>query len=344
MTSEILCVAEQELEQVVVQKFRSVGTSEESLQAATHAMMHASLAGVDSHGVRLVTHYVRMLEGGRLNKSPNLTVEEKGPASAMVDGDDGLGHYAAYRAMEVACDLAQQTGMAGVGVRRSSHFGAAGAFALAAAERGMIGFATTNTDSIVPLFGGAKPFHGTNPLALAAPVAGGRPWLLDMATSSIPMNRVLLYRSLDAPLPTGVAADAEGNATTDPHKASMVLPLGGEHYGYKGAALASVATLLSSVLTGTTLDFDLIAMVGETDTATPRNLGHFVFAIDPAFFAGREVFATGMMRYLDAIGTAPAREGQTPQSAGEREWREIERRKAEGIPIDMDTARFLGFA
>src|SRR5690606_8795991 len=158
--------------------------------------------------VRLTQHYCRMLVGGRLNKNPRLTIDQRGPSSATVDGDDGLGHYAAYRAMELACELAQETGLAGVGVRRSSHLGAAGAYALAGAERGFIGFATTNTDSMVPLFGGAAAFHGTNPLAFAAPIPGQKPWLLDMATSSIPMNRVFLHQSLDKDLPTGVAADS----------------------------------------------------------------------------------------------------------------------------------------
>ena len=79
-----------------------------------------------------------------------------------------------------------------------------------------IAFATTNTDSMVALFDGAQRFHGTNPLAFAAPVPGQKPWLLDMATSSIPMNRVLLHQSLDKPLPAGVAANAQGLPVTDP--------------------------------------------------------------------------------------------------------------------------------
>jgi ureidoglycolate dehydrogenase (NAD+) len=119
-------------------------------------MMHASLHGVDSHGVRLTEHYCRMLGGGRLNRDPQLHVDRRATASAVVDGDDGLGHYVAYKAMEVACELASTTGIAAVGIRRSSHLGAAGAYALAAAEAGFIGFATTNTDSMVALFDGAR--------------------------------------------------------------------------------------------------------------------------------------------------------------------------------------------
>lgn len=342
--SAVLKVPEAIVEERVVTALRKVGTSEPSLAAATRAMLHASRVGVDSHGVRLTEHYCRMLEGGRLNKMPNLTVERRAAASAIVDGDDGLGHYAAYKAMEVACELARETGIAAVGVRRSSHLGAAGAYALAGAEQGCIGFATTNTDSMVALFDGAQRFHGTNPLAFAAPVPGEKPWLLDMATSSIPMNRVNLYRSLGQPLPPGVAANAEGASVTDPDDVAMLLPLGGTEYGYKGAALAGVATLLSAVLMGTTLDGDFIPMFGTPDISTPRNMGHFFLAIDPTAFGGTSAFEAGMLRYLAALRNAPAREGASTMAPGDREWQEEERRKREGIPIDNDTARFLGLA
>lgn len=335
-------VPEALIEERVTAAFRKIGTSEGSLAAATRAMLHASRLGIDSHGVRLTGHYCRMLEGGRLNKSPNLTVDLRAAACAVVDGDDGLGHYAAYRAMDLACDLAKDTGIAAVGVRRSSHLGAAGAYSIAGAERGFIGFATTNTDSMVALFDGAQRFHGTNPLAFAAPVPGQKPWLLDMATSSIPMNRVHLYRSLGQQLPPGVAADHEGAPVTDPDEVAMLLPLGGTEYGYKGAALAGVATLFSAILMGTTLDTDFIPMFGSPDISTPRNMGHFFLAIDPTRFCCLSSFETGMLRYLEALRTAPAREGAATMAPGDREWREEERRKREGIPIDMETARFLG--
>jgi len=326
----------------VVGALRSSGASDASLQAAVRAMMHASRVGVDSHGVRLTQHYCNMLAGGRLNKNPELRVERRGKASAVVDGDDGLGHYAAYRAMEVAVEMARETGIAAAGVKRSSHLGAAGAYALAGAEAGCIGFATTNTDSMVALFDGAQRFHGTNPLAFAAPVPGQKPWLVDMATSSIPMNRVLLNRSLGKDLPPGIAANAAGDPVTDPNEVDMLLPLGGVDYGYKGAALAGVATLLSAVLMGTTLDTDFIPMYDAANISTPRNMGHFFIAIDPEHFAGADGFGAGMLRYLHALRTAPARAGGQPMAPGDREWAVAEERAANGIPIDPDTARFLG--
>ena len=332
------------LEQRVLDALTEAGASTASAAAAVRALMHASRVGVDSHGVRLVEHYCRMLAGGRINKNPQLQVRRTAASSAMLDGDDGLGHYAAYHAVETGIAMARETGVAAIGIEHSSHLGAAGAYAVAGAEQGFITFATTNTDAMVALFDGAQRFHGTNPLAFAAPVPGARPWLLDMATSSIPMNRVLLHRSLGVELPPGVAADAKGVSITDPAQVEMLLPLGGEAYGYKGAGLAGVATLFSALLTGTTLDPDFIPMYGTENVHEPRNMGHFVLVIDPGKFIGGALFGQAIARYLMSLRDAPARPGgSAPMAPGDREWAEAERRNQEGIPIDPDTARFLRF-
>ena len=331
------------LESKVAAALRQAGASEGSLGAAVRAMLHASMVGVDSHGVRLTEHYCQMLAGGRLNKNPQLSVDIRAAGSAMVHGDDGLGHYAAYKAVEVGIDLAQKAGVGAVGISHSSHLGAAGAYALAGAEQGYVTFATTNTDSMVALFDGAARFHGTNPLAFAAPVPDSKPWLLDMATSSIPMNRVLLHRSLGLELPEGVAADAHGVATTDPDRADMLLPLGGADYGYKGAALAGVATLFSALLTGTTLDSDFIPMYGGDDISTPRNMGHFVLVVDPDKFVGRDMFGMMITRYLSSLRAAPVRPGgERVMAPGDREWETVAQREEQGVPVDPDTERFLG--
>lgn len=321
----------------------SAGASPASAASTVRALMHASRLGVDSHGARLVEHYCTVLRSGRINGNPDLKVKRSGAAAATVDGDDGLGHHAAYRAMEEAVDLAREAGVGAVGVVRSSHYGAAGAYARAGAEAGMFAFTTTNADSAVALFGGSAAFHGTNPLAFAAPSGGDRPWLIDMATSSIPFNRVFLYRSLGVTLPEGVAADAAGAPTRDPHAAAMLLPFGGPDFGFKGAALAGVATVLSAVLQGAVPDHAMIRMAGGDDMTTPRGMGHFMLAVDPAFFGGREVFLAGMRDYLAALRDATPRPGETVMAPGDREWQVEAERDRDGIPLDPDTAAFLGF-
>jgi len=325
----------------VTAALRDAGADAASAEAATKAMMHASLIGVDSHGVRLTSHYCQALRGGRVNGTPNMTVRRTGPGTAMIDADDALGHRASYRAIEVACDMAAEGGMGAVGVMRSSHYGAAGAYALAGAERGFFTFSTTNADSLVGVYDGAASFHGTNPLAFAAPLRDARPWLFDMATSSIPLNRVYLFRSLDRMLPENVAADEHGRPVIDPHAVRMLLPLGGA-FGFKGAGLAGVATILAAAFTGGALDHEMLSMTRSPDWTKPRNLGHFFFAIDPDRFVGRAAYEDAMRSYLDALRNVPQSGEGAVMAPGDREWAVAERRGREGIPVDAETARFLG--
>ncbi|MGF1553707.1 MAG: Ldh family oxidoreductase [Paracoccaceae bacterium] len=313
------------------------GADEATSEAATRAMLHGTRHGVDSHGVRLLDHYATAMTGGRVNPRPRILVGEgAGGAVASLDADDGHGALAAYRAMEEAVARARTFGIGAVGIRRSSHFAPAGAYALAAAEAGCVGLAVCNSDSFVRLHDGAARFHGTNPIAAAVPVEGGRPWLLDMATSAVPYNRVQLYRSLGMPVPPAAASDAEGRDTEDAALAEMLAPLGGA-FGFKGAGLGGLVAILRAVLTGARLDPDIAPMAGP-DFATPRDVGAFVLALRPDAFVTAETMRAAMRRYLDLLRASPAREGARVMAPGDREWAEAERREREGVTLDPETA------
>jgi LDH2 family malate/lactate/ureidoglycolate dehydrogenase len=165
---------------------------------------------------------------------------------------------------------------------------------------------------------------------------------MELATSSIPFNRVALAQARGTALPAGVAADANGAPTTDPAQAAMLLPLGGELFGYKGAGLAGLATLLSAILTGGTLDHEMIAMFRTDDFKTPRNLGHLCVAIDPDRFVGRAAYEAAITRDLAGLRAVPARAGERTLAPGDREWETAAARARTGIPVDLDTAKFLG--
>lgn len=342
--ADLVYVAAHELNDRSFAALRDAGADDASARAATRAMMHASSLGVDSHGIRLLPHYARALRGGRVNGSPQMQSRRTAAGTAVFDADDGLGHAAAYGAMDLACRLAKETGVAAVGVIRSSHYGAAGAYALAGAEAGLIAISMSNADAVVGLHGGAQRFHGTNPLAVAAPAPDQRPWLLDMATSSVPLNRVLLYKALGRSLPENVAADQSGHPTWDPAAVEMLMPLGGADFGFKGAALAGMVTLLSAILTGSSLDHLMIRM-GETDDfRTPRHVGHFCIAIDPDRFVGRDLYNEAIARYLRDLRASAAQEGRGVMAPGDREWEVEAERRTTGIPVDPETAAFLGLA
>jgi LDH2 family malate/lactate/ureidoglycolate dehydrogenase len=312
------------------------GADMATAEAATRAMMHGSRLGVDSHGVRLLGHYVTVLGRGRVNPRPEMKLVGEVGAVASLDADHGHGALAAETAMHHAIRLAGRTGIGAVGIRNSSHFGPAGAYAVIAAAAGQIGIAMCNSDSFVRLHDGAARFHGTNPIACAVPVAGGRPWLLDMATSAIPYNRIQLYRSLGRKLPPEVASAAGGEDTDEPSAVEMLAPLGGA-FGFKGAGLAGLAEIFSAILTGMKLSPEIAPMAGP-DLETPRSLGAFVMALRPEAFVDRETFHDGMRRYLTALRGSPARAGARVMAPGDREWAEADRREAEGIPIDPQTA------
>jgi ureidoglycolate dehydrogenase (NAD+) len=319
----------------------ALDVSEASADAATRAMLHASMHGVDSHGFRLTGVYCKMIRSGQVNPRPELKVVRTGRASMLIDADNGLGHYPSYAGIENACEMARELGVGMVGVFGSSHNGAAGTYALAGAERGYFAFSSTNADAIVALHGSTRPFHGTNPIAAAAPVPGQQPWLLDMATSSIPLNRVFLYRVLGRELSAETAADEFGAPTRDPAAADMLLPVGGAEFGFKGAGLGGLMTILCAAMTGAMLD-PFMPQMSRTETSEHRNCGHFFLAIDPGQFIGREAFGNAMQTYLSALRATPAKEGEAVMAPGDREWAVAAERRVAGIPIDPETAALLG--
>lgn len=308
------------LAQLVLQ---AAGADETSAKAASRAMLHASLHGVDSHGIRLLPWYAESLRSGVTNGSSTIAVSYPRRATAVVDAGGGMGHIASYRAMNEACALARECGVGLCLVIHSSHFGAAGAYALAAAQAGFIGFVTSNCKALVVPHGGSKPIHGTNPIALAAPNPGSEPFLLDMATSSIPWNRVLGFRTVGQTLPAGVAVDETGTFTTDPHVARALAPAGGQDFGFKGAGLAGLAEVLSAVLTGMRL-----ATQQPDDQGCDSELGHFVLAVDPALLMTLEAFGFRLQAYLDGFARQPG-----THAAGGPEWQRRDQRLINGIPI-----------
>ena len=318
------------------QVFQNAGVDTLSSDAATRAMLHGSIHGVDSHGIRLLAHYVKAFQGGRLNKRPKVTIIQERSGTAVLDADNAHGAVGAFAAIEHAIGNAKAAGIAAVAIQTTSHFGPAGAFSKAAADAGMIALVFGNSDSFVRLFDGAEPFHGTNPISVAVPSGQDDPWLLDMATSSVPFNRVELHRSLQRDLAKGVASDSDGRDTTDPFSAEMLAPVGGSDFGFKGAALGGVAEIFSAVLTGMKLSPDIAPMVGP-DFLHAREMGAFVIVMDPVAFVAAPLIEAGMTRYLSLLRGSKPRAGQRVMAPGDREWARAAQRQVQGIPLDPVT-------
>jgi ureidoglycolate dehydrogenase (NAD+) len=214
-------------------------------------------------------------------------------------------------------------------VRRSGHYGAAAFYAMRAAEAGLVGMSMTNTEPLVIPYGGVDPALGTNPIALAAPSAGGRIFNLDMATSQVAINRIFNARDEGRSIPEGWGVDERGEPTTDPALVKSAGPLG----GYKGYGLALMVEVLCGVLAGAGVREGVGDLYGG-ETA-PQDTGHFHLAIDPERTVGRDRFAAvleGLLGELRAIPPGPGfDEVLVPGDPEERARAERER---SGVPVE----------
>src|SRR5262250_1699330 len=84
-------------------------------------MCEADLTGADAHGIFRLPQYVKRLRAGGIKAQPNIKVERTAAATALVDGDNGMGHLVMARAAETAIELARDAGIGWVGVRGSNH-------------------------------------------------------------------------------------------------------------------------------------------------------------------------------------------------------------------------------
>ena len=304
-----------------------VGVPPPEARLVGESLVQTSAWGVDSHGVLRLTHYLNRMTIGSISPVAAPLVMRTGPVTAQVHGQDGLGIVHATLAMEVAIEMARESGVGVVGVGHSSHCGAVGLYTRLAAKEHLVGIAMTHSSSVVVPHGGRDKYFGTNPVSIAFPRANGEPVCLDMATSQVAWNKVLNARIEDEALDEGIAVDAEGKPTTDPHRARAGVPLGGPVYGYKGYGLALMIDLLCGAMNGMTYGRHINSMYEELDR--PRKIGHLMIAIDPQRFAGAatlEATVDAMVKDLKAQGDI--------LFPGEPELIEQERRRLAGIPVD----------
>jgi ureidoglycolate dehydrogenase (NAD+) len=311
---------------------RKLGMAGDDATLLATSLVQTSLWGIDSHGIARLTHYLDRISHGSIKACPAPSVQRSGPCSAQMDGDQGQGIVIAHRANRLAMDIARENGVAVVGVSNSSHCGAIGLYTREAAREGLVGLAFTHADSIAAPHGGERPFFGTNPIAIAFPRAGGEPACLDMATTSIPWNRVMNARREGHALPPDVAIDAEGRRTTDANAAVAVTPLGGEHYGHKGYAMALMVDLLCGPLLGNPYGPHIPPMFG--DLAAPRRIGALFIVIDPGRFAGGATLAAAVETMARELAAEPG----SPRVPGDPELDRQAQRLRDGIPVEPGLA------
>ena len=345
MSENTIFVKAETLEDFMKDVFIGLGVPKEDAKIIAEVLITSDLRGIDSHGIQRCKMYYDRIKQGIYEMVTKIDVIKDGPTTALWDGNCGIGHVIAYKAMKTAIKKAKKYGLGAVAVRNSTHFGIAGYYSLMAIKEGMIGLAVTNARPSIPPTFGVEPMLGTNPLTIGAPTDEDFPFLIDCATSIIQRGKVELYSRINKPLPENTVIDDKGEIMTDPNKVleqmlqrkASLLPLGGkgeETSGYKGYGYATVVELLSAALQEGIFLRDTLGI--EENGKKRLKVGHFFLAINIEPFAGLRSFkqtAGNIMRGLRSAKKDPSAE--RIYTAGEKEYNaEIERRKT-GIALNQ---------
>jgi len=319
----------------VKQVFKRLGVPEEDAGVTADVLVQADLRGIESHGVARISRYVDRIRQNKIEAKPKIRVLAETPSTLLIDGGNGLGQVVGVYAIRRCIDKAKASGACFASVRNSNHFGIAGYYSMMALKSHMIGISMTNAWRLVTPTYGRKGMFGTNPISIAVPAEHRMPFVLDMATSVVPIGKIEVYERRGEKVPLGWGAGRDGVPTTDPsaiRTGGFLMPLGGtaENAGYKGYGLAVMVDILSGVLSGAAYG----PFVGAPDSEEPCNIGHFFGAIRIDAFRPEEDFGRDMDNLITVLKEAPKAAGQTRiYVAGEKEY-EMERKlAAEGIPL-----------
>ena len=334
----------EDLKEFASRYFTRWGVSEEDAEIAADVLVSADARGVDSHGlIRLQNYYGSRLESGLTNPRAALTTLKETPTTLSLDAHNGLGHPAGVKAMRMCIEKARNAGLAMATVRNSNHYGIAGYYAMMPLSEGMIGISLTNSAPLVAPTHGRKAMLGTNPIAVAVPAGGARPYVLDMATSIVPIGRITVYQKEGRSIPAGWGINSEGDVTEDPSRVvegGALMPLGGPELlrGYKGYGLALLVDIFAGVLAGAGFGERVLGPA----VSGAANTGHFFAALRIDAFRDPADFAADMNTLLGALRDSPKAAGEERiYIHGEKEFEKADRALVEGVALSEVAVKSL---
>ena len=295
-------------------------------------MVEADVYGHGTHGVFRLRQYLARLAGGGYNPTPTIAVAQETVATAVIDGDNGLGHLAMAAARDLAIDKARSVGIGWVGVRRGNHAGPLALYVRPQAEAGMLGMAAAvGSANHVPPHGGTDLLLGTNPIAFSAPAAGPDPFVFDMATTVAAMGKIKTLLQQGRPMPEGWMVGRDGKPLTDPARKSegFLMPIGGS----KGFGLSVAIGLMAGIMNGAAFGSDVVDFTKDTTSST--NTGQFVVALDPKAFGSGDAFARQAARVFDEMRASPPLPGHDPvRLPGDGKTALAKARRSHGLTLD----------
>lgn len=296
-------------------------------------LLSADIRGIESHGVARLQRYIKGLQDGTILPTAVPKIIKETPVSIVADGQGGMGQPVTYKIMQKCIEKAKTNFMCFASIRNSNHYGIAGYYTKMALEENLLGFSVTNSAPLVlPTFS-SQAVIGTNPISVGIPAKRHRPFLLDMATSTVPRGKLEVYARKEQPIPEAWATDENGLPTSNPalvldnmikRVGGGLLPLGGCGEltgGHKGFGLSAVVDILSAVLSSGKAGTDVYGEKGQ-----PAGVCHFIGAINPEAFCGLDDIRENMDDYIDMLKNSKKARGEDYiYVAGEKEYQNEEK-------------------
>jgi ureidoglycolate dehydrogenase (NAD+) len=305
------------------------GVPERDAATVANCLLHANLAGVDSHGIVHLGHYLRRLANGSIAAQPHIRYSQPRRGLLHVDGGDGLGHMVMARAIDRGLEVCATEGSVAIVVANSSHFGMAAYHVRRITLANVVGMVMTHTDARIVPTGAKKPFFGTNPLALGFP-ASREPLILDFATSSVPFGKISVAKAEGCGIPLDWGLNKEGEPTADPNQVVGLHPIA----GHKGSGLAMMIDLFCSIFSGMAYGPHINRMF--EDLESPRKLGHFIALWDVGALMPIDEVKQRVDEYVTELHSLPRRDPAVPvYFPGEPETLKRAERLERGIPIEF---------
>lgn len=313
--------------------FLGLGSDQDEADCVSHHLVHANLAGHDSHGVIRTPIYAMWLGEEKVfaNRKINV-VSDTGPM-VVVDGQMGLGQSIGKQTLDLAIEKCREHGTAISALRNSGHLGRIGHWAEMAIDAGFVSLHFVNTTGlgmhVVPI-GGIDSRLSINPITFGIPIEGGSPFVLDIAAAMTAEGKLKVARNKGVPVPEGLIIDPDGNPTTDPNDFygppwGAILPFG----GHKGYGLGLAAEILSGALAGGGCSREGVKRLEQ---------GMLSILIDPDKLGSHDEVFGEIGRYVEFVKSSrPVKPDGEVLIPGDVEQRNRQQRMRDGIDLDEKT-------
>ncbi len=318
----------EQLHAAIGEVLRGLGAAEDESAIVAESLVRAEMRGTDTHGLPYLKLLAERVDARMVSVPTRVTVVQDRGATVLLDGGNGIGQVAGWKAMEWSIRKAKDSGIGLALIRNTNNLGFFAFYTMHAAEQGLVGIAMGNANAAISPWGGAEAFFGTNPISIAVP-GGEEPLALDMSSSLVARGKIRRAQRLGEPIPLGWALDASGVPTQDPGAAlkGTLLPIGGP----KGYGLALMVDVLAGMISGAAFGRDIKSFHQLTG---PTRVGAMMIAIDVEPLMPLSQFRALMQGYVTAIRASKKGQGTTRIYApGEIEFEKEQKSRREGIEL-----------